>query len=467
MSNPPPERSNQSETELMTEPELLAETESVCPICLRTLPARRELRGDQGWLVKDCPEHGRFETVFWRGSPDIRTWSRPKSPYRGGPRRIGGAKGCPWDCGLCARHNQRTCTALVEITARCDLGCPVCFASSRTGDPPGPADPDRADLLTVLKRIWDQTGGCNLQFSGGEPTMRADLPELVEAARRIGFGFIQLNTNGLRLAGDPSLSRRLAEAGLASVFLQFDGLRPSDHLALRGRDLSRIKRQAVENAGQAGLGVVLVPTIKAGVNDDQLWNIVRFGIERSPSVRGVHFQPMAFLGRYPDPPAAGARFTLPQVMTGLAEQSGGAIKATDFSPPGCEHSLCSFSARYVINPDLCLTRLGAAKTCDCAPQPAIRGALRSIGSTARQWSAAPAHGPERDDDPFARFIARTKSHGFTISGMAFQDAWSLDLERLQGCCIHVAAADGRLIPFCAYNLTSAAGQAPHREESWA
>ena len=458
------------------ENEIIAETESVCPVCLRALPARRELRGDQGWLVKDCPEHGRFETLFWRGSPDLRTWSRPKSPYRGGPRRTGGdgpERGCPWDCGLCAQHNQRTCTALIEITARCDLGCPVCFASSLAGDPAGPVDPSLAELQIILERVWNQTGGCNLQLSGGEPTMRADLPEIVGLARRVGFEFIQLNTNGLRLAENPSLSRRLAKAGLASVFLQFDGLRPSDHLALRGRDLNRTKRQAVDNAGQAGLGVVLVPTVKAGVNDDQLWEIVRFGVDRGPTVRGVHFQPMAFLGRYPEPPAAEARFTLPQVMAGLAEQSGGTIKVTDFSPPGCEHSLCSFSAGYVINPDHSLTRLGQAKTCDCSPQPAVRGALRSISNTARQWSAPPPppgkpdSGGSGDDDPFTQFIARTQSHGFTISGMAFQDAWSLDLERLQGCCIHVAAADGRLIPFCAYNLTSAQGRAPHREESWA
>ena len=46
--------------------------------------------------------------------------------------------------------------------------------------------------------------------------------------------------------------------------------------------------------------------------------------------------------------------------------------------------------------------------------------------------------------------------------MAFQDAWTLDTERLRGCCIHVAAPDGRMVPFCAWNLTSVDGTPLHR-----
>jgi uncharacterized radical SAM superfamily Fe-S cluster-containing enzyme len=452
--------------------EALPGTQSLCPVCLRSLPARREARGHEVWLLKHCPEHGAFETLIWRGPPDMRTWSRPKIPYSGGPRQIQGDRGCPWDCGLCSRHSQRTCTAVLEVTSRCDLGCPVCFASSRVAAPAA-ADPSKEHLRDILERVHARTGGCNLQISGGEPTMRADLPELVEAARLAGFGFVQLNSNGVNLAADPELALRLAGAGLSSLFLQFDGLRPSDHLALRGRDLSVVKRRAVENAGRAGLGVVLVPTIKAGVNGGQLWEMVRFGLKHSPVVRGVHFQPMAFLGRYPEAPDPKARVTLPQIMRGLDEQSGGKIKMVDFSPPGCEHSLCSFSARYLVNPDKSLTRLGACQACGAPPQPAVRGALRSIGATARQWSGQsqsslipPVPAPQ-DDDPFASFLQRVRTHGFTVSGMAFQDAWTLDLERLRGCCIHVAADEGRLVPFCAYNLSAANGRTPHRQRSWA
>ena len=455
--------------------ELLARTQSVCPVCLKSIDARRELRGSEGWLVKQCPEHGVFQTLIWRGPPHIQAWSRPKTPYKGGPRVDDGGRGCPWDCGLCGGHNQRTCTAILEVTARCDLGCPVCFASSDVQAPP---DPGLDELGGILQGVWQRTGGCNLQLSGGEPSMRSDLCRVVEMAREIGFGFVQLNTNGLKLAADADLAPRLASAGLASVFMQFDGLRPSDHLALRGRDLCDVKQRAIENAGRAGLGVVLVPTLAARVNTDQLWEMVRFGVKHSPVVRGVHFQPMAFLGRYPLEPGPRDRVTLPEIMQGLEEQSRGHLKASHFAPPGCEHSLCSFSGSYVVNPDCSLTQLGAPQTCDCKPRPAVQGALRSIESTARQWSgqllpvlapdppAAPDAPAGQDEDPFGVFVQRARTHGFSISGMAFQDAWSLDLERLQGCCIHVAREGGRLVPFCAYNLSSSGGRTPHRDQAW-
>jgi 7,8-dihydro-6-hydroxymethylpterin dimethyltransferase len=55
---------------------------------------------------------------------------------------------------------------------------------------------------------------------------------------------------------------------------------------------------------------------------------------------------------------------------------------------------------------------------------------------------------------------RIQSHTLCISGMAFQDAWNIDLERLQRCCVHVATAQGKLIPFCSYYLTDSSGRKP-------
>jgi hypothetical protein len=60
------------------------------------------------------------------------------------------------------------------------------------------------------------------------------------------------------------------------------------------------------------------------------------------------------------------------------------------------------------------------------------------------------------------FLARASTHTLVISGMAFQDAWTLDLDRLRDCHIHIADQDGRDIPFCAYNLTGADGRGPYR-----
>ena len=427
---------------------------SVCPECLRTIEADLISDGDCVRMAKTCPEHGGFSAVVWRGEPAFKNWVRPKIPFGGGQREEVGL-GCPRDCGLCARHAQRTCTALVEITERCNLNCPVCFADSGTTA----ADLDHDTLQRMFDQIMTRTRGCNIQLSGGEPTVRQDLPEIVAMARAAGFGFVQVNTNGLRLAEDPKLAGRLAEAGLSSIFLQFDGVTEDVFAAMRGRPLLDIKIRAIDHAAEAGLGIVLVPTVRRGVNLDQLWSIVRFGLDRQPHVRGVHFQPMSYFGRYPAG-FAPDHVTLPELMTGLAEQSDGVISAGDFLPPGCEHALCSFSAKYLMQENGTLRRLGSS-SCDCTPKPAEAGALKSIGVTARQWAAPEMAEVEADND-LDRFLARARTHSFTISAMAFQDAWTLNLERLQGCCIHVAQPDGRLVPFCAFNLTSRDGQSLHR-----
>lgn len=433
----------------------IQETMSLCPACLKPLAAQIMQDGNETVMVKECPQHGSFSSTIWRGEPEFRSWYRPKIPYTGGIRN-GSRDGCPYDCGLCEHHSQRTCTALVEVTSGCNLNCPVCFADSG-----GEADePDLAQLKTVFKNVMGKTGGCNLQLSGGEPTIRDDLPEIVALAVQCGFEFVQLNSNGLRLAKDRNFCQKLADAGLSSVFLQFDGLDDTVYKELRGRELLAVKMRAIENLSETGVGIVLVPTLKPGQNMDQLWDIVQFGLSRQPHVRGVHFQPMSYFGRFPSD-FQPLHITLPEIMTGLENQSLGQIKATDFRPPGCEHALCSFSAKF-IQQDGKLTRLGAS-TCDCSPQPALQGAIKSIAQTAKQW------GPMNNEyagaeDELGQFIHRARNSAFSISAMAFQDCWNINLERLRGCCIHVAGEGGTLIPFCAYNLTSRTGRSIYRPQ---
>jgi uncharacterized radical SAM superfamily Fe-S cluster-containing enzyme len=62
---------------------------------------------------------------------------------------------------------------------------------------------------------------------------------------------------------------------------------------------------------------------------------------------------------------------------------------------------------------------------------------------------------DRISQSFDRILSRINSKSFSISAMAFQDAWKVDIERLRQCCIHVMSEDGNLIPFCAYNMTDA------------
>jgi uncharacterized radical SAM superfamily Fe-S cluster-containing enzyme len=452
---------------------LLAHTESVCPVCLQTLPARRVLDGDDIYLVKRCPEHGEFRTIAWRGFESYQRWQARGSraatpPVAETPLR----HGCPHDCGLCPDHRQHSCCVMLEVTQRCNLNCPVCFAGAgREGD-----DPSLAEIDAWLDRLRAHGSPVNIQLSGGEPTVRDDLPEIVRRIRARGFDFVQLNTNGLRLAKEAGYAQSLADAELDCVFLQFDGVSDAVYRRIRGANLLTIKKTAILRCADAGLAVVLVPTLVPDANVGEIGAIIDFALARVPVVRAVHFQPISYFGRYPVPPADAQRITLPEVMAEIERQTQGRIHSADFGPGSSENVFCSFVGKFEVKGDGRLqsarqaTSCGTDTTncgCGCGKPDDDEDGPRSRRVVARQWAASTRQ-PPAETPPgaglasFEAFLA-ARGHTFTISGMAFQDAWNLDLERLRECFIHVVSPDRRVIPFCAWNLTSASGESLYRQ----
>lgn len=96
---------------------------------------------------------------------------------------------------------------ILEVTKRCNMHCPVCFASA--GE-----DREKGDIpICEIEKQYDflmaHGGPFNIQLSGGEPTMRDDLPEIIHMGREKGFTFFQLNTNGIRLAREEEYAGKL------------------------------------------------------------------------------------------------------------------------------------------------------------------------------------------------------------------------------------------------------------------
>ncbi len=438
-------------------------TQSLCPVCLKKIDAAVYERDGGCYMKKTCPEHGTFRSVIWKGSIPIKDWMRKKERAVIRSPLTEAEKGCPYDCGLCSEHRQHTCTALIEVTQRCNLHCRFCFADSKAGKD---TDPSIEQIKAWYESVKQSAGGCNIQLSGGEPTVRDDLPQIIRLGKELGFPFIQINTNGLRIAEDEEYLKALKSAGLDSVFLQFDGTEDSIYQELRGRKLFSVKRKAIENCEKHGVGVVLVPTLVPGVNTDNIGKIIDFALEHINVVRGVHFQPVSYFGRIPQAPKDEDRITLPQLMDELERQTNGKIKAANLKPAKCENSLCSFHGSFLYYPESReLTQIAAKISCKCVTPRAEEGAEKTKEYVSRNWAGRGAEAATEStgtDAGWDRILQSIHNNSFSISAMAFQDVWNVDLDRVKDCCIHVVSPQGKLIPFCIYNITDTAGISLYR-----
>lgn len=405
----------------------LGSTGSLCPVCLRRIAAERVIEDDVVYLCKSCPEHGPFKTVIWRGLPSYQSWGEAALRLSAPPAACGAAAAgqCPFNCALCAGHLQHAGAVELEVTERCNLACPICCSAA--GSAPGP-DPSLAQIDAWCRTLLAAGRAFAIHLSGGEPTVRHDLPEMIQRVRALGFAYVQLNTNGVRLALEKEYASELKEAGLSCVSLQFDGVTEEVFEAIRGRHLLETKLTAIQNCAEQRLDVVLTPTLIPGVNTGQIGDILRTATALSPTVRAVHFQPISYMGRYPGLPQNADRITLPEIMQLIEQQTAGQFSAASFRPASAQTPYCAFHARFWLQPG------------------------GGVIPTARPANLACCR-PARNEE----FPAQQKQ-AFCISAMAFQDAWNLDLEHLDNCCLHVLSPARELVPLCAYRLTGARGQ---------
>jgi len=445
---------------------LIRPTKSICPVCYRVIDAKVYEANGAVWMEKRCAEHGTFKDICWS---DYQLYQRFEAQdIEGAGSRGAGALGineeCPFACGLCPQHESATALGVIDVTERCNLSCPTCFAQS--GGNSAEKDPDIKDIKAIIDNFAANTNAAGLQFSGGEPTLRADLPELIAYART-KFEHVEVNTNGVKMAASAEFCKEMESAGLSVVYLQFDGVTEAPYEKLRGRKLLEVKLKAIENHRKAGPkpAIVLVPTIVKGVNDGQIGDIIQFAVENSDIIRGVNFQPVSFCGRtsYDH----NERITVSDVIHKIEAQTG-FLRKEDFFPPsfvsvllgtlgksevGCHFSCGAFSY-LVINPSknkvepitnyVDVERLAAAYQRD--KKIPLLTTLRSIH-------------PSLLKELFIRFI---KSHDYRdlsdfhfnllfIGAMHFMDPFNFDFARLRKCVIHYGLPDGRIVPFCSYN----------------
>lgn len=417
---------------------------SVCPVCLKKVPAVLERSNDgQGiFLNKSCSEHGDFSVPVWKDYFDFDEWTAGEEVLNEDEELH-----CCGNCHVCDYHLQGCCCVILEVTKNCNLRCPYCFAYGGENVDTPSIDKLKGDIDIIAKKGENPL----LQLSGGEPTLRDDLPQLVLYAKKKGINYVQINSNGIRLAEDEAFVKNLSEAGLDIVFLQFDGTDDEIFKKLRGRELLSIKEKAIENCKKYGISVTLVPTIVKGINDGALGDIIDFAVRHFPAVKAVHFQPVTYLGRYPV--SGKDRITLDELMYMLCNQAG--IDGISLLPSRCDHALCEFHGTFIVGK--------GGKLIPTSNRNFFAKKKRSSASENREfvashWTGNAEKNIKTPEDlegmDFDSFIYYMKNGSMTISAMAFQDAMNLNLERLARCSLLVYE-NGKLIPFCGKYLTTA------------
>jgi len=464
---------------------VVKQAKSICPECLQVLGATIFEEDSKVYMEKECPDHGKFRDVYWSDYGQYLRAERFRQEGEGlrNPRTKT-ERDCPYDCGICPQHRSHTALAIIDVTNRCNLRCPVCFATAgTTGYVYEPTKDEIGEMLRNLRRN-DPVPAPALQFSGGEPTIREDLFDLIRMAKEAGFEHVEVNTNGLRLAESVDYCRGLKEADVDTLYLQFDGLTSDVYKFTRGLDLVDVKMRAIENCREAGLeSIVLVVTLVKGVNDHQLGDIIRFAVHNFDIVRCVNIQPVSICGRVPEGEREKMRITIPDFMRAVEEQTNGKIKVDDFYPVPTvvpisravgalkgrryveftAHPHCGM-ATYVFVEDgemVPITRYGNVEKFVRTMEEVYEEASEGHGTRAKmQLMGGLRHVKFGLLRRYLLPVLRTGSYDalgdlhrkmLLISAMHFMDPYNFDLDRVNQCCIHYAVPDGRIIPFCTMN----------------
>ncbi len=438
-------------------------TSSLCSMCLSKVPAKILLRDNKVFLQKTCDDHGVYEELLEEDAGFFLRHSKYDKPCTPSIPETETRYGCPYDCGLCPDHEQHTCIALLEITQRCDLGCPICYADSGHGD---------ELTLSQMESMIDtyqkaESGEAEiLQISGGEPTTHPQVLEAIRLARSKCLRYVMLNTNGLRIADEPEFAAALGEfSNRFEVYLQFDGLDDRIYQKLRGRDLLQTKLRALDNLAAHNVPVTLVMTVHRGVNDQEIGRVIEFGI-KAPNVRGINFQPLAFSGRVEGANPAN-RITLTGVLKEVEAQTNGMLRMDDFVPLPCDVERVAITMLYRKDE----TFIPLTRKMDISKYlPLIDNTLSFYAEDLiKNAGEAMCCGSKCECFNFAKdffklaplgmkgIMARSKkdfttANLFRITVTSFLDRYNFEMKAMKKECVHILTPDGRRIPFSAFNL---------------
>jgi len=470
-------------------------TRSLCPECTRIIDAIVYEEDGKVLIKKTCPVHGEVVDTYWESAElyerarkylakEVKLTNTNTGKFLGHR-----GENCPFDCGLCPNHKSHTALCNIAVTNVCDLSCWYCFFYAKKGDPI--YEPSIEQIRFMLSNLRNQKpiAPNAIQITGGEPTIRDDIVEIVRQARLIGFEHVQLNTHGINFATNPDIVGELRDAGMSTVYMSFDGTtsktNPKNHWEVP---------YSIDSMRKAKVGAVLVPTVIRGINDNDLGNIVNFALNNIDVVRGVNFQPVSLVGRMPRKERESQRITIPGAIQNIEEQTNRTITKEDWFPIPCVAPVTDFVEALTEKPQYNLSNhfaCGAAtylyldkEKNKVTPLPqfldveGLREYLSEKTSEIREGRNRKIIGAkvllklnsfiDKEKQPkelkFGNLLYNALvKHSYDALGeihykmlflgmMHFQDKYNYDVERVQRCNIHYVMADGRIVPFCSFNV---------------
>lgn len=455
-------------------------TVSLCSQCLRRVDAKIVFQKGAVWMLKRCPAHGSEKVLI---ADDIDYYKSTREIFIKTPEQVHryntvSQYGCPYDCGICPDHEQHGCSLLLEITDNCNLSCPTCFAGSC------PENNNHLSLTQIEKMldlaVANEHQPAIVQISGGEPTLHPDFFKILRMVKERPIQHVLINTNGIKIAKQEGFAEQLVEflPGF-EVYLQFDSLHRDAIQVLRGADLTTIHQQALQKLNALNIPTTLVATVRRDVNDQQLGEIIDFGLTQ-PCVRGVTFQPVQAAGRLENYDngynCQRDRITLTEVRRKILEQSE-LFQPQDIIPVPCfsDSLAMAYALRMNVNvpsvegtevrtqqkmvpltglidPELLIN--AGRNTIAYEKDPAIRDGIFNLFST--------HHSPKSESRAITELLDITDSHSlenlsyqnvFRVLIVDFMDAYNFDIRSIRKSCVHILHPDGeRAIPFETYNL---------------
>jgi 7,8-dihydro-6-hydroxymethylpterin dimethyltransferase len=435
-------------------------TLSLCPHCLKRVDAKIIFENDNVFMLKNCSEHG-FQKVLIATDVEyyknIRNYNKPSEmPLQFNTKTH---YGCPYDCGLCVDHEQHGCLTIVEVTDRCNLSCPTCYAMS---SPSYGRHRSLEEIEKMLDIIVANEGEPDVvQISGGEPTIHPEFFEILDIAKKKPIKHLMVNTNGIRIAKDFEFTKRLASyMPDFEIYLQFDSFKPDALATLRGKDLTEVRKKALEHLNQLNLSTTLVVTLQKGLNDDEIGEIIEFALKQ-PCVRGVTFQPTQVAGRTENFNPATDRITLTDVRKKILEQTS-VFNANDIIPVPCNPDALAMGYALKLNGQVFpMTRYvdpahllnNSRNTIVYEQDEALHQQMLKIFSTGISVDRV-----EENMNQLLCCLPEIHAPGlsynnlFRIIIMRFIDAYDFDVRAIKKSCVHIVHKDGRVIPFETMNL---------------